>query len=99
MSTRRKRSETTCGGDVLIDEVRAVRREICREFSNDVDRLVDHLRVVEREYARRRGAFAGVPRRAAAKVVQAWGREPLCTDDPLLDELRAVRKYLTARRS
>lgn len=99
MSIRRKRSETSRVGDALIDEVRAVRRQVCREFSNDVDRLVDHLQSVEREYAGRRGAFAGVTRKAAAKVVQAWGRESRRTDDPLLDELRAVRKNLAAKRS
>ncbi len=35
--------------DPLLDEVRRIRREISERFSNDVDRLCEHLREVERE--------------------------------------------------
>jgi len=48
--------------DPLIDEVRAIRRAVCEEFGNDVDRLCDHLQEIEREYHTRTGRFAGVPR-------------------------------------
>jgi len=85
-------------GDALIDEVRRIRRDICNQFGNDVDRLCDHLIEVERDYAARRGAFAGVSREAAAKVVESWGPDPLRTDDPIVDEVRAIRKGLAEKR-
>lgn len=86
------------GGDALIDEVRAIRREICNQFGNDVDRLCDHLREVERDYAARRAVFAGVSKAAAAKLVETWGDEPYRTDDPIVDEVRAIRKGLADRK-
>jgi len=39
--------------DPLIDEVRAIRKEISDEFGNDVVRLCEHLRQVEKQYADR----------------------------------------------
>ena len=39
--------------DPLIDEVRAIRKEISDEFGNDVGRLCEHLRQVEKQYADR----------------------------------------------
>ena len=78
--------------DPLIDEVRAIRREICQRFGNDVDRLCDHLREVERQYESRTGVFAGVSKEAAAKVVESWGEEAQRLDGPLIDEVRAIRK-------
>jgi hypothetical protein len=39
--------------DPLIDEVRAVRKSISDEFGNDVDRLCEDLRRIERQYASR----------------------------------------------
>ncbi len=36
--------------DPLIDEVRAIRREISERYGNDVDRLCDHLRELERQH-------------------------------------------------
>lgn len=39
--------------DPLIDEVRAIRKEISDEFDNDVVRLCEHLRQVEKQYADR----------------------------------------------
>lgn len=84
-------------GDVLIDEVRRIRRDICNEFGNDVDRLCDHLREVEQDYAARRGVFTGVSKEAAAKVVESWGDEPYRTDDPIVDEVRAIRKSLAEK--
>lgn len=83
--------------DPLIDEVRAIRREICAEFGNDVDRLTEHLKVVEREYAERQGVFACVSREAAAKVVDGWGEDANRTDDPVVDEVREIRKRLADR--
>ena len=47
--------------DPLIDEVRAIRRSICDLFENDVEKLAEHLRGIEREYRERAGRFAGVP--------------------------------------
>jgi len=85
-------------GDALIDEVRSMRREICNQFGNDVDRLCDHLEQVEQDYAARRGPFACVSKEAAAKVVASWGDEPYRTDDPIVDEVRAIRKRLAAEK-
>ena len=39
--------------DPLIDEVRAIRRAISEQFGNDVDRLCDHLRKLERQHPER----------------------------------------------
>ena len=39
--------------DPLIDDVRGVRQSISNRHGNDVDRLYDHLRVVQRQYAGR----------------------------------------------
>ena len=39
--------------DPLLDEVRAVRKSISDEFDNDVDRLCEDLRQIERQYASR----------------------------------------------
>jgi hypothetical protein len=36
--------------DPLIDEIRAIRRKISDRFGNDVDRLIEHLREVERQH-------------------------------------------------
>ena len=39
--------------DPLIDEVRHIRKSISDVYGNDVDRLYDHLREVQRQYAGR----------------------------------------------
>ena len=39
--------------DPLIDEVRAIRRAISEQFGNDVDRLCEHLRELERQHPER----------------------------------------------
>ena len=39
--------------DPLIDEVRAIRREISERFGHDVDRLCDHLQELERQHPER----------------------------------------------
>jgi hypothetical protein len=36
--------------DPLIDEIRAIRGRISEEFGHDVNRLVDHLREIERQF-------------------------------------------------
>lgn len=40
-------------GDPLIDEVRAIRRAILEEHGNDLRKLVDHLREIERQHVDR----------------------------------------------
>ena len=85
-------------GDALIDEVRAIRRAVCAQFDNDVDRLFDHLLEVERDYAARRGVFAGVTGEAAARVAQSWGEQARRTDDAIVDEVRAIRKELANKK-
>jgi hypothetical protein len=97
MSTRPQQGMQDTG-DVLIDEVRAIRRAVCVEFDNDVDRLFDHLLEIERDYAARRGVFAGVAREAAARVAASWGEQARRTDDPIVDEVRAIRKDLANRK-
>lgn len=89
-----KPSYSPASGDALIEEVRGLRREICREFGNDVDRLSDHLLKVEQDYTARRGAYAGVSSAAAAAVIKSWGTDPWRTDDPLIDEVRDIRRQL-----
>jgi hypothetical protein len=84
--------------DELIDEVRAIRRAVCVQFDNDVDRLFDHLLEVERDYEARRGVFAGVTREAATRVAAGWGEQTRRTDDPIMDEVRAIRKGLADRK-
>jgi hypothetical protein len=37
-------------GDPLIDEVRSIRHKISEEFGNDVKRLAEHLREIERNH-------------------------------------------------
>lgn len=56
--------------DPLIDEVRGMRQAISDEHGNDVGRLWDHLREVQRRYASR------VVRRQAAPPVRAVRPEP-----------------------
>ena len=36
--------------DPLIDEIRAIRKAISDQFDNDVDRLCEHLRQLERQH-------------------------------------------------
>jgi hypothetical protein len=78
-------------GDPLIEEVRAIRREIGAQFGHDVERLCEHLREVQRDYSARRGPFAGVSADAARRVAEGWG--PLdANEDAIVDELRAIRR-------
>jgi len=76
-------------GDPLIDEVRAIRREICEEFGNDVDRLCDHLQEIEREYRTRTGRFADVPRTLDHELFPDSCVPP---PDPLIDETRSLKR-------
>lgn len=39
--------------DPLIDEIRAIRKAISEEFGNDVERLCNHLREMEKEHPER----------------------------------------------
>ena len=39
--------------DPLIDEIREIRRKICEQFDNDVDKLCDHLQELEHQHAER----------------------------------------------
>ena len=40
-------------GNALIEEIRAVRREISAEYGHDTHRLVEHYRELEKKYADR----------------------------------------------
>jgi hypothetical protein len=39
--------------DPLIDEVRLARQELCARFGNDIEKLCDHLRQIEKKYEAR----------------------------------------------
>ncbi|MCC7293990.1 MAG: hypothetical protein IT449_18165 [Phycisphaerales bacterium] len=45
--------ENAAPGDPLIDEVRAIRMAIGEEYGNDVHRLCEHLREIEKRFAGR----------------------------------------------
>ena len=83
--------------DPLIDEVRRIRRSICEQFGNDVDRLCDHLAIVARDYDDRRGVFSGLSTEAASRLVASWGEDALRQDDPIVDEVREIRRKLADR--
>jgi hypothetical protein len=75
--------------DAVIDEVRAIRRSICDKYGNDLDKLGEHLRVIEAEYRARSGRFVGVPRQSAEEFFPDLH---ISEDDPMLSELRKLRK-------
>lgn len=83
--------------DPLIDEVRRIRGEICASTGHDLDRLAEELRQIQCEYANRRGVFSGVSAEAAARVEASWGDMAGPGEDPLIDEVRAVRQRLRQR--
>ena len=66
----------TDGTDALIDEVRAIRRSMCEEFGNDVQKLGEHLGTIEEEYRSRTGRFARVPRQIKGEIFPAPGLSP-----------------------
>lgn len=82
--------------DALLDEVRQARRELCRQFGGDLDRIACHLAEIEADYVARRGFYAGISGEAAERVVQGWGAAPHSTDDALIDDVRAARRDATA---
>ena len=84
-------TEVATESDPLVDEVRQIRRKICEAAGHDLDRLVEDLRRVERDYAARAGDFAGITADAANKLVASWGDMNGPGDDPLLDEIHAIR--------
>jgi len=86
------------GTSSLVDEVRAIRRQVTDPFGEHVDRLCDHLREVEREYVARSGRFAGLFTKTASEVVASWGDEVYDLSDPLIDEVRAIRAQIAKER-
>lgn len=81
-------NETRSSSDPLIDEVRAIRRAVCDEFGNDVDRLCDHLQEVEREYHARTGRFVNVPRKLDREL---FPESAVALPDPGIDEVRTMK--------
>lgn len=47
---QQKSKDATAGADPLIDELRTIRKDISDQFGNDVDRLCEHLKEVERDH-------------------------------------------------
>src|ERR1700679_3599663 len=82
----------------LVDEVRAIRRQVTDPFGENVDQLCAHLREVEKEYAPRSGGFAGLFTTTEAQVVASWGPEIYDLSDPLIDEIRAIRGQIAKER-
>jgi hypothetical protein len=78
--------------DTLIDEVRSIRRRVCEAAGHDVDRLCDQLQELTRQYDAREGLFAAVTVEAAQRVVERWGQDAQRRDDPVVDQVRAIRK-------
>ncbi|NOT01229.1 MAG: hypothetical protein HOP29_11440 [Phycisphaerales bacterium] len=78
--------------DSLIDEVRRIRRGVVEAAGHDINRLCEQLAEVDREYEMRRGVFAAATPEAAARVVESWGADAHRTDDPIVDEVRAIRR-------
>ena len=62
--------------DALINEVRAIRRSMCEEFDNDVQKLGEHLGIIEEEYRSRTGRFARVPRQVNDDIFPTSERSP-----------------------
>lgn len=83
--------DTPNTGDALIDEIRGIRREVCRPFGNDVDGFFDHLREVEQDYAARRGAFADVTTDAAKRITESWGETVFGTVDATVADVDETR--------
>lgn len=77
--------------DPLIDDIRAIRRALCEEFDNDVDRLGSALREIERAYLDRAGPFA-LQHGGAQRVVDRWEQIDRDAPDVLVDEVRELRK-------
>ena len=82
--------------DPLVDEVRQIRGEICERAGHDLDHLAAELRQIERGYVERAGIFSGVSPEAAARVEASWGDMSGPEEDPLIDEVRAVRRGTNA---
>ena len=89
MKTMNATNPINDNADPLIDEVRAIRRSICDEFGNDVEKLVEHLRAVEAEYRTRTGRFADVPHEVDGELFPDAARDEA---DPFLADLRELRK-------
>jgi hypothetical protein len=82
--------------DSLVDEVRQIRAQVAEQFGNDLDKLVAHLREVEHDYAERRGIYAGIDKEAARRVEKSWGDLSGPADEPIIDEIREIRRKLAA---
>jgi hypothetical protein len=98
MSKLEPNDDGPAGFSSLLDEVRAIRRQVTDPFGENVEQLCDHLREVEREYATRSGRFAGLFTTTAAEVVASWGPEIYDLSDPLIDEIRAIRGRIAKER-
>jgi len=94
MNAGRSKQPNSPMSDPIVDEVRAIRSSICEEFGNDVDRLCDHLQEVEREYRERTGRFADLFTMTSEQVVAGWGDEVNDLSDPIVDDVREIRRKL-----
>lgn len=74
--------------DPLIEEVRALRRQVVAEAGNDVATLCDQLRALEAEYTSRRGIFADVPEQPDEEPFPEMKK---AVPNPIVDEVREIR--------
>lgn len=72
----------------VVDEVRAARAAVA-EQAGGLAGLGEYLKRVEDEFRSRTGRFADVPKERPADVQRLI--ETADTDEPLLDEIRALR--------
>lgn len=79
------------GRDPIVDEVRAIRSEICREYGHDVDRLCDHLSEIERQYDSRTGPFAESSSKSAETVIENWDEAVGRAGDPPSKDVSPAR--------
>ena len=89
MSTKHQPTSRSGSDDPLIDEVRSLRRSLCDVVANDVDRLCDRLAQIDRDYRNRTGGFASLPWKVEGELFPDAGSG---TPDPLIDEVRALRR-------
>lgn len=55
------------------------------------------LDVVARDYDERYGVFSDLTTEATSRLVASWGEDAYRIDDPLMDEVRAIRRNLAEK--
>jgi hypothetical protein len=82
----------------IVGDVRRIRAEIGEQFGHDLDRLAKDLLRVEGEYLRREWIFKHATKEAADRVVASWGRMAGGLSNPVVDDVKAIRRKLAGGR-